>query len=568
VPLTLVTGPANAGKAGRILGAYRDRIGEEPVLVVPALRDVRHSQRELAARGAVFGARVVRFRWLFQEVAERCGIPRARLATYDQRQLLVEHAVRSAPLDVLAGPAERPGFARAAGRFFAELGRSMVEPPRLWQALRTWAGDGPRRPRAEEIGALYGAYRDALEAAGLMDDPLFALRTLDALRADPARWDGGPVFVYGFDDFTPLELELLELLAGPAGAEVTVSLPYEPDRSAFAAIRRTHDRLLATAGPGRHEHLDSTSEHYAPESRAALHHVERRLFEPVAERPDPAGAVRLLSAGGERAEVELVAAQVLELLRGGTAAGDVAVVFRETAVYDSLVDRVFTAYGIPYSLERRVPLAHTGLGRGALALLRCASGTGTADDLIAYLRTAGRLDQPHLADALEADVRRAGVRTAAGARELWEAQRFPLGEIDRLAKPTRIAAVCDQLDDEVERVFARPYHRRARVFSHDEREDPAVRDAIRAALRGVRDLARAAPDLAPDRQRLHDLLADAGVRVGAEPAPDRVQVARPEDVRARRFPGPEHTYSIDPDELAELKERIEGRDHAFFDLSG
>src|SRR5919108_731677 len=31
-----------------------------------------------------------------------------------------------------------------------------------------------------------------------------------------------------------------------------------------------------------------------------------------------------------------------------------------------------------------------------------------------------------------------------------------------------------------------------------------------------------------------------------------------EDVRARRFPGPEHTYSIDPDELAELRARMEG----------
>ncbi|HKP91782.1 MAG TPA: PD-(D/E)XK nuclease family protein, partial [Thermoleophilaceae bacterium] len=44
-----------------------------------------------------------------------------------------------------------------------------------------------------------------------------------------------------------------------------------------------------------------------------------------------------------------------------------------------------------------------------------------------------------------------------------------------------------------------------------------------------------APELAPDRTRLHDLLADVGVRLGAEPAPDRVQVARPEDIRARRF---------------------------------
>jgi ATP-dependent helicase/nuclease subunit B len=536
VPLTLVTGPANAGKAGRVLGAYRERIAEEPVLVVPALRDVRHAQRELAGRGAVFGTRVVRFRWLFQDVAERCAVPvgRGRIASREQQDLLVEQAIRAAPLEALAAAAGRPGFARAAARLFAELGRSMVDPPRLRQALRAWAGDGPQRAHAEEVGALYAAYRDALETARLVDDPLFARMALDALRADPARWGAQPVFAYGFDDFTPLELDLLELLAGPAGADVTVSLPYEPGRAAFAAIARTHERLLA--GAAEHVHLESTAEHYDPASRVALNHVERRLFEPGGERPDPGDAFRLLTAGGERAEVELVAAEVLALLRSGTPAGEVAVVFRDPPAYASLVERVFGAYGIPFSLERRVPLAHTGLGRGVLALLRCASGDGTADDLIAYLRTPGRLDRPHLADTLEAEVRRAGVRSAEDARAMWEdARDWRLGEIDRLAKPSRIAPLCFALDEEVERVFARPYERQAHVFGPDEGEDPAARDALRGALRGVADLARAAPQLAPDRRRLHDLLAEVNVRLGADPAPDRVQVARPEDVRARRF---------------------------------
>jgi ATP-dependent helicase/nuclease subunit B len=536
VPLTLVTGPANAGKAGRVMGAYRERIADEPILVVPALRDVRHAQRELAARGAVFGTRVVRFAWLIEIAAERCGtaVGRDRRASRGQRDLLAQHAIAIARLDALAEPARGPGFARAAGRFFGELGRSMVDPPRLWQALRVWAGDGPRRALAGEVGALYAAYRDALDSAGLVDEPLLAQRTLEALRADPSPWGDSAVFVYGFDDFTPLELELLELLAGPVGAEVTVSLPYEPNRAAFEAIRPTFERLAASAS--RHEALEPTSEHYAPDSRLALHHIERNLFEPPdAERPDPAGAVRLLRAGGERAEAELVAAEVLELLRAGTAAGEIAVVFRDPARYASLVARVFAAYGVPFSLERWVPLAHTGVGRGALALLRCATGSGTADDLVAYLRTPGRLEQPHLADTLESEVRRTGVRTAADARRLWEERNWPLPELDRLAVPSRISGLCFQLDEEVERLFARPYERQAHVFADDEAEDPAARDALRAALRDVRNLARSAPALAPAPARLCDHLAEVRVRLGSDPAPDRVQIARPEDVRARRF---------------------------------
>ena len=40
---------------------------------MPAFEDVEHTQRELADGGAVFGARVVRFEWLFETIAERAG---------------------------------------------------------------------------------------------------------------------------------------------------------------------------------------------------------------------------------------------------------------------------------------------------------------------------------------------------------------------------------------------------------------------------------------------------------------------------------------------------------------
>jgi ATP-dependent helicase/DNAse subunit B len=535
VPLELVTGPANSGKAGVVLGGYRAALGAEPVLVVPAFPDVEHSQRELAGRGAVFGTRVVRFRWLFEIIAERCGSESlgARRASRLQRELIVERAVRETPLDVLAESAARPGFVRAADRLVQELERSMVTPARFAQALAAWAGGGPRAAYADELAALYRSYREVLGQAGLVDDELYAWHALDALRERPEGWGESPVFVYGFDDFTPIELGLLETLAGPAGARVVVSLPHEEGRSAFEAVAPLVRRLAAVAG--EHVALPASSEHYAAESRAALNHVERRLFEPPEEPEDPGTAVRLLSAGGERAEVELVAAEVLRLLRDGTPAGDVAVVFREVAPYASLVEQVFSGYGIPFALERWVRLAHTGLGRGALALLRCASGSGTADDLLTYLRTAGRLDQPHLADRLEHEVRRQGASTAEAARAIWERDRWELSEIDRLARVRGGAALAAQLDEEVERLFARPYERLAHVFSEPEGEDPRARQALRTALAGIGRLAGADGTLTPPADRLHDLLADVEVRTGAAAAPDRVQVARPQDIRARRF---------------------------------
>ena len=65
-----------------------------------------------------------------------------------------------------------------------------------------------------------------------MDDELYAWRAIAALRESPGSWGTTPVFAYGFDDFTPLELAALGALAGPAGADVVVSLPWEAGREA------------------------------------------------------------------------------------------------------------------------------------------------------------------------------------------------------------------------------------------------------------------------------------------------------------------------------------------------
>ena len=550
MPLTLVTGPANAAKAGEVLGGLRARLNDgppgastrldpvrsDPILLVPTFGDVEHAQRELAERGAVFGASVLRFRWLFREIGRRAGYD-PRVASDVQRELIVEEAVRRAGLSVLAESAAQPGFARAAARFVAELGRSMVDPARFTRALRDWSGHGPRRAYAEEVAAVYRSYRAGLEESGLVDAELFAWGALDALRADPAAWGGTPLFVYGFDDFTPLELDALETIAGRCGADVTVSLPFEPARQAFRATAAIRQELLARGAQERA--LDPVDEHYAEASRAALHQLERRLFEEPGEPVDPGSAISFHSAGGERAEVELAGARILELLREGIEPGDVAVVFRRPSKYASLLEQVFGAYGIPYSIDRRIQFGHTGLGRGLLALIRCAALGGSADDLLAYLRTPGRLRRPGLADRLEAAVRTEGAHSAAQARALWEREHFKLSELDRLADAHDEAAFVAELEARLVRLFAAPYERQAALLAGPELDESQALREGQAALGALREVLKASGGSPPGGRlgpaRIHQMLEQLEVHVGEDPQPDRVQVATPEAIRARRF---------------------------------
>jgi ATP-dependent helicase/DNAse subunit B len=543
VPLTLVTGPANAEKARVVLDGYRAalRRGQAPILVVPTLADVERYRTELAAGGVVFAAHVVRFAWLVEEAARRGGVrgrPLAPLA----RERVAAAAVAGTELRALARSSATGGFVRELLRLVDDLEERRVTPQRLTQALRAWSGgDAGRRTYGDEVAALYGAYRRALERLGRLDAPLYAAAALDALRERPVAWGATPVFFYGFDDLLPLQLDAVETLAA-TGAEVTLSLAYEPGRMAFAGRATTFVELHREGV--RHVALQARSEHYAPAARDALHHLERGLFELADDQlfdpdpVDPGEAVTLMQGGGERAELELVAAEIARLVADeGMAPEEIAVVLRRPRDAAALLAEVFAAFGVPVALGGGVAFGHTALGRGLVALLRCALPDGSAGDLLAWLRTPGVLRRPELADRLEAAARQEGARTADAARALWEAEHWPLDAIDRVHDAQRRggADLLARTTAELAALFAAPRRRAAEVLTGPAAQDAAVLRAGRRALDQLAAIVAAADGaLAPAPDELAALLDELEVPTGARPAPGLVTVTDPLSLRARR----------------------------------
>ena len=513
MPLTLITGPANAAKAGAVLERLRAAVPREPLLVVPTAADVEHYQRELAGSGIVFGAEVLTFSRLVGEIAARAGLvarPLGRVA----RERVVRAAIADVPLRTMSRSADTPGFAAAAGALFAELQRSLVTPARFTSALRSWAAaPGGRAAYAGELGGLYSAYRRRLERLGRPDREGYAWAALDALRAAPASWGGRPVFFYGFDDLTPIQRDAVETLVTHAEADVLVALPYEPGRVAFAGRAATVEELRPLADVVA---LPERSEYYAASARPALHHLERSLFEPEPAQLPPNGAVRLLEAGGERAEAELVGAAVLELMREGMEPPEIAVLLRGDAGTTALFAQVLAGYGIPVSHDRRVPLARTRLGAGVLAGARAALRGGTATDLLTWLRTPGRLEDPALADALEVLVRRGELRGARAARSVWESRLGgpPLAALDAIAAAAAAGAepLLSALAAEAEAIWTAPHARRAEVLAAEDLADARVAADLRAACAELRGLAEADPGLLGDAQDILDALGAVEVR--------------------------------------------------------
>src|SRR5207248_1088693 len=273
---------------------YLDALAREPVLIVPNRSDVDRVERELLAScGALLGGQIGTFDDMFRRLARDGGEHRP-VATDAQRALIVRRALARAPLNGWTRSARFAGFADALSSTLGELESGLVDPAEL-------EGD---------LAGLYGEYRAELDGLGLWDSDLQRRAAAERVGGEFGAWDGRPVFAYGFEDLTGAEWRLLEALAGRA--EVTVSLPYEPARPAFASLERTANDLARLAA-GSIEELPPRYHEYA---QPALAYLERALFadRPPLEAPPLDGALRFLEGAGGRATLELVAEELLALI--------------------------------------------------------------------------------------------------------------------------------------------------------------------------------------------------------------------------------------------------------------
>jgi ATP-dependent helicase/nuclease subunit B len=509
VPLALLVGPANAGKVSRLLDRYLENLDREPYLVVPNRAEVDRVERDLLARRhALMGGEIGTFDDLFRRIA-KSGSGRRGVATDAQRALVLRRALAGASLNGLGRSARFSGFGETLLRAISELESGLVDPGEV---------EG-------ELAGLYGKYRAELDGLGLWDRDRERRYAVERVETELEAWDGRPVLAYGFEDLTGAQWALLQALAGRT--EVHVSLPYEPGRPAFASLTRTAEDLAALA-EDRVEELPPAS----PETvHPALVHLERALFADGARPPAPPldGAVRFLEGAGSRGALELVADEVLRLIRDDVAPETIGLVCPSLDRLRAAVETALSSAGIPYTIEGRLRLGQTPFGLALLSALRFLWQSESRRDLFAFLRSPYSGLPRASADYLEGRLRGLGVRSDIEERVVaLRGQPLP-------ALPEARAA---ETPTEAVRVLGRCLLRGAHGL-----ESPPVGEASRLDLRAWEAVSRLLQELEGWRELTGSLgredvltaLERLSVRQASAGEPGRVAVLDLLRARTRRF---------------------------------
>lgn len=514
MPLKLIQGPPNSGRAGRIRRGLIAVLDRDPVLVVPTLDDVYAFERELCAEGAVLGADVMTFGGLFATVATAGGAPPGAVLTPSQRLGAIATAVaeRREEVGPLRDSALQPGFPLALERLLDELQGAGLEPADVEAAAGTLEGSA----YLGDIATLFAAYAQLRDRLGMVDTHGVAREAIGLLEADGGFWRR-PVFLYGLDDLTRNQLDLIRALA-PA-VEVTVALPYEQGHTALATRNAPLLEALEEIG------IDSVEEAPADPANTSsplLFHLERGFGAAEHQRRPPDESLVFLRSAGARGEAEAIALEVARLLAEGTDPEQIAIVVRDPSRRAPLLASVLESYGIPVALEAEVRVTTTSVGGSLAALLDAVLGAGRVVELLRYLRGPSGIS-PGRVDWFERRLRRDRVQTATAALQLWE-ERY--GEPPTDVAPLREAAGRPQ--DLAAEVAALATAMGARAGSELEMRAAgaiATTMAERAELDG----------LAPLPESIAQSLGAISVRAWSGPVEDRVRIADPRRVRAARF---------------------------------
>ncbi len=384
------------------------------ILIVPELisHDTERRLSQAAGDTASRFAEVLSFTRLVRRVADSVG--RAAPACMDNGGRVVAMAATArqlhSRLKAYAAVQTKPEFLSGLVDAVDEFKRCCITAGDLQAASHR--AEGSLAQKLEELSLLLEGY-DSLCAQGKRDPRDQMNWVLEQLE-DSSFGQEHVFYIDGFPDLTRQHLAILEHLI-QVSPSVTVGLNCDmvgSEQMAFQKAGATAQELIRCA---KHAGVEVEIE-ILPGGDSDLGKACEALFQGPIPRLE-GGALQVLSAESQWAEVEIAAQQVMELVRGGCRYRDISIVCADMGAYADVLALVFHRCGIPLYQSGTEDILQKTVVSTVLAALDAALGGFEQGDVIRYLRSVLSPLEPDICDRVENYAIIWGVRGKA-----WEGQ--------------------------------------------------------------------------------------------------------------------------------------------------
>lgn len=387
--LTLVMGCAGTGKSTLLLEKIKQRAerGEYSVYLVPE----QSSQAAEVLCFRALGPQLSRFcqpasfRTLAERIEAAAGGGAVPVVSDAARSVFVRRAVEALGDEVKYYRRHRRNttFLTQCGELVQRFKMAGADAAAL-QKLASGGGE-----RLSELALIYAAYEATL--AGKAIDPEDRLSRA-ANRLPSELYASTTFFLDDFDGFTAPEYDLLRrLLAHSKGVTLALCCDglSDPDEGLglFSPVKQTAAKLIRMA---KNENLPVGSPIILPRPlrahAAGLSCTDALLRGQPVNRPDPTG-VFYTEAADRYAECRLAAAKIRSLAMEGVPYNEMAVICRDTADYEPIVEEIFAQYDIPFFTDSNVTAQYTAPSAFLRAALELAKSGVSVKGLLSLVKS-------------------------------------------------------------------------------------------------------------------------------------------------------------------------------------
>lgn len=322
------------------------------------------------------------------------------------QQMIVHRILRTNKnkLELFGPSANWPGLARHIANTIAELHQYAKTPDDIDQLLNDLRKDQHNSLsilKFADIGLVLKEYLNFI--GGKFLDPDIQLTRARQAVPQAALVKDARLWVDGFAGFTVSELSILaELLKVAADAQIALCLdPSEidlahPDAAMLDETSMFYPTQLSYAALVeiiKKQKLSLAKPIILKDTRRfsscpQLAYMERYIFTTKPAKIPSANNIRIISSPNERAEVQYVARQIIELVKEKNYRyRDIAVIASDIERYEHYVRAYFSDYGLPFFIDKRKPLNQHPVVQLICSALKAVTGGFSNDDIFAYLKT-------------------------------------------------------------------------------------------------------------------------------------------------------------------------------------
>ncbi|MBR6444771.1 MAG: PD-(D/E)XK nuclease family protein [Firmicutes bacterium] len=293
--------------------------------------------------------------------------------------------------------AGRNSFIEMVNNMIAELKQYGTGTEELAEIKDGIPEDSYLRLKLEDILHIYEEYEKEIEGKYTDTEDLNDLYAEKIGESELLRENA--VWVYGFDSFTPKNMQIISRIAKVCKDVHVVLTCNDPDKRGRDRDSELFDLTRQVIRVFREEAeknsiectVQQVPEEYvigAGEKAPALISLEKELYSYPSEKIEEAESIELVRAANIYAEAETAAAKVLELVRdNGARYRDIMLICNDLEKMGGAAERVFSQYGMDLFVDRKRSLVYSPAVTAILALVDILRMRYRTHDVFRFLKT-------------------------------------------------------------------------------------------------------------------------------------------------------------------------------------